>query len=210
MPGWHSLPVAHASPQSPELPLSLAALLKLSARNASWICDMSACSWSEASPSLSPECVFWARVCACVRVFQRGSSMWEGKKHDTCFCQCADCSAPRRPPLPPAALPFLSSQSCPIQSRDQSRFPLLLPGIQADWQAAAPDCLEAIHLAKPPHPLPHVQPPFLAIQPPRRGRQWGEVSVWLAPAIRRQEMGNSLDSSPSVALTSHLKEGRKG
>lgn len=85
MPGWHSLPVARASPRSPELPLSLAALLKLSARNASWICDMSACSWSEASPSLSPECVFRARVCACVRVFQRGSSMWEGKKHDTCF-----------------------------------------------------------------------------------------------------------------------------
>lgn len=43
-------------------------------------------------------------------------------------CHCADCSVTRwQPPLPPAALPFLSLLSCLIQSRDKSAFPLLLP-----------------------------------------------------------------------------------
>lgn len=164
---------------------------------------MSACSWSKASPSLGSERVFWARVCACVRGFQRGSSVWEGKKHDTCFCQSADCSALQQPPLPPAALPFLSSPSCLTRSRDQSRFPLLLPGIQAQTcRQLLPTVWKPFILqsSTPRRPLLHVHPPppFLTIQPPG-GLTGGEVSAWLAPANGRQEMRSSLDSSPFAA-----------
>lgn len=63
---------------------------------------MSACGWMEATHSLSS--VFSVCVCARVRVFQMGSSMWEGKKHDTCFCQSADCSVTAAQPLCPQLL----------------------------------------------------------------------------------------------------------
>lgn len=173
---------------------------------------MSACSWSEASPSLSPECVFRARVCACVRVFQRGSSMWEGKKHDTCFVNALTAQH-RGGLLCPQLLCHFSLHN-PARSRAEIKADFRFCSLGSRHRLAG-SCsrLSGSHSSckAPPRPLPHVQPPFLAIQPPRLGGRGGEVSVWLAPAIRQQETGSSLDSSPSVvALTSHLKEGRKG
>ena len=49
---WHSLPMTFASPWSPEVTLPLA--------------DMSAYSWTQATHSLSSECVFCVCVCVCV------------------------------------------------------------------------------------------------------------------------------------------------
>lgn len=68
-----------ASPQSPELTL-LAALLKRALGRAGWVCEVSACSWMEATHSLSSQ-----SACVCVHararkpVFQLGSSVWEGR-----------------------------------------------------------------------------------------------------------------------------------
>lgn len=205
--------MARASPRSPELPLSLAALLKLSARNASWICDMSACSWSEASPSLSPECVFRARVCACVRVFQRGSSMWEGKKHDTCFVNALTAQH-RGGLLCPQLLCHFSLHN-PARSRAEIKADFRFCSLGSRHRLAG-SCsrLSGSHSSckAPPPPPPARAAPLPRHPAPTAGRAGGgEVSVWLAPAIRQQETGSSLDSSPSVvALTSHLKEGRKG
>ena len=64
LPRGRSVPCGTClSPVPRAHPLSLAARLRLSGRNASWICDMSACSCEQASLSLSPECGF---LCACV------------------------------------------------------------------------------------------------------------------------------------------------
>ena len=109
-----------------------------------------------------PRSVFSVCVCARVPVSQMGSSMWEGKKHDTCFCQSADCSVAAAASFAPSCSAIsLSLPSCLILSRDKSRFPLLLPAIQAQTlQAAAADRLAAIRLPKPP------QTPPTCISPP--------------------------------------------
>lgn len=78
---WHSRSVTFASARSPELTL-LAALLKRSLGRASWVYEVSACSWMEATHSLSSwrACVrVCAHACACEPVFQPGSSVWEGR-----------------------------------------------------------------------------------------------------------------------------------
>lgn len=174
LPWWRSRPGALASAGSPELTLSLAALPRWSVRRASWLCDTSACSRTEATRGLSAERFPSARVRACVRAFQMGSSVWEDEKHDTCFRRSADCSVTEASFAPGCSAISLLSRSCPIPSRDK-RFPLLLPEIQAPTlQAAAPDCLEAIHLPEPPWPPAHAS---LPVQPALT-TQWR--GLWLA------------------------------
>lgn len=140
-------------------------------------------------------------VCACVPVFQMGSSMWEGKKHDTCFCQSADCSVTVEASFAPSCSAISRFTICPNLSRDKSRFPLLLPEVQAQTlQAAAHDSLEAIHLPKrPPHA--HISPPHPA---PAAHPVARPLPGWPLPlSFMKQEMAEFLDNS-----TSHLK-GRK-
>ena len=89
----------------------------------------------EAGLEQTPACVLNVLcVCLCARACMHvcaPNGQWRvGRgKRGTCFSH-SDCSVTQRqpqPPLPPAALPFLSLPSCPVQSRDKSPFPLLLP-----------------------------------------------------------------------------------
>ena len=147
-------------------PVTLAALLKRSIRHAAGtVTRVPAARWKP-PPAVLREfservCM---RVCACS---ERAVECGKGKGVTLVFISLLTAQELWRPPLPPAALPFLSSQSCPMRSGDKSRFPLLLPGIQAQTlQAAAPDCLPqpfifqssprptGVHLASPPSPPP--------------------------------------------------------
>lgn len=70
------------------------------------------------------------RAHTCVQVCAPNGQRCVGRgKRGTCFCH-SNCSVTQwqpQPPLLPAALPFLSLLSCPVQSREKSPFPLLLP-----------------------------------------------------------------------------------
>lgn len=137
-----------------------------------------------------------------MRALQMDSGVWEGESVAPVFVTLLSNSGQPQPPLPPAAVPFLSLPSCPVQSRDKSPFPLLLPEPGSPCGQLLPTVWESFIFKRHPHAasLPRAAP---RCQP----SSYASVCAASAPDFRVAK-DSPLDSRIPELL--HFSGGRKG